>query len=476
MSEETTDSTPTDWRTRIREQGKEAFQLDEMRRLGFWPPSQGLQDQVARAEAEVARLDREMAPLRAELRRIEGDMARAADIQTALDNIRRARIERVKAAREAKKIARGIAQIDRDAQWKAKRASEPTFLGRGVSVGMQFEGADLEKLAKNGVPNFHTVAEIAVAIGIDAPQLTWLCYHRGASFVDHYHRFQIPKKRGGMRNVSAPKTKLRRAQNWLLETVLTPIPTHEAVAAFAPGLSTAQNAARHMGKAVVVRLDLKDFFPSIGFVRVKRFFQSLGYNQGVSSVFSLLCTEAPRVELTLDGQKSHVAVGDRVLPQGACTSPALTNAICRRLDARLSGLAEKRGFTYSRYADDLVFSSDDARADVGALIALATAIVADEKLVVNEEKTLVMHAQNRQSVTGLVVNAQDASGPRVSRDDLRRFRAFLHQFQTQGREKMSEKLGQDALFYARGYLAYIHMSQPERAAKLRAAHPFLAGG
>jgi flagellar hook assembly protein FlgD len=100
--------------------------------------------------------------------------------------------------------------------------------------------------------------------------------------------------------------------------------------------------------------------------------------------------------------------------------------------------------------------------------------VADEKFVVNEEKTLVMKKQNRQAVTGLVVNAQDASGPRVSREDLRKYRAFLHQFEKQGREAMTQKLGQDALAYARGYLAYIQMSDPARARKLRATHAFLS--
>ncbi len=475
MSEETTVSTeiPADWRARLKEQGKEAFQLDELRRLGFWPPPAGLQEQAARAEEEVKRLDRELAPLRAELRRVEGDIARAADVQTALDQVRRARIERVKAAREAKKLARAVEQIERDAQWKARRASEPQFLGRGVSQGLKFEGGDAEKLAKNGLTNWQNFGEIAGAMQVEPRELTWLCYHRGASSIDHYHRFQIPKKRGGMRQVSAPKTKLRAAQRWVLEEILAKLPVHAAAAAFVPGTSTVQNAARHQGKALIMRVDLKDFFPSIDFKRVKNFFQNLGYNAGCATVFALLCTESPRVAVTLDEQKRHVAVGDRRLPQGACTSPALSNLICRHLDARLSGLCARRGFNYSRYADDLVFSSDDARADVGALLGLVGKIVADEKLVVNKEKTLVMRGQNRQSVTGLVVNAQDGAAPRVSREDLRRFRAFLHDFGTLGREKMNERLGQDALFYARGYLAYIQMSDPERARKLRAAHTFL---
>lgn len=465
---------PADWRARLREQGKEAFQLDELRRLGFWPPSEGLKEQIAQAEEEVKRLDRQIAPLRAQLRKVEGDIARAADVQTALDQIRKARIERVKAAREARKLARAIERVDRAELWKTKRAEEPQFLGRGVSKGLQFKGNDSSKLTANGLPHVATITEIASSMGITSRELTWLSYHRVAAGTDHYHRFQIPKKRGGMRNVSAPKTKLRRAQRWVLESILTKLPVHEAAAAFIPGTSTAQNAARHNGKALVIRVDLKDFFPSIGFNRVRRFFQSSGYNEGCSTVFALLCTESPRAEVTLDGQKRHVAVGDRVLPQGACTSPALSNLICKWMDARLTGLSAARGFTYSRYADDLVFSTDDAQADIGALLGLITKIVEDEKLVINTEKTLVMRPHSRQSVTGLITNAQNGGAPRISRDDLRRFRAFLHGFATLGREKMTERLGQDALAYAKGYLAYIHMSDPERAEKLRLSYPFLS--
>ncbi len=465
---------PADWRARLKEQGKAAFELDELRRLGFWPPPAGLAEQVARAEEEVKRLDREMAPLRAQLRRVEGDIARAADVQTALDEIRKQRIQRVKAAREAKKLARVIERVDRDAHWKEKRANDPQFLGRGVSMGLQFGPNDREKLAKNGLSDLETFASIAAAMKIETRELTWLCYHRGAAQSDHYHRFQIPKKRGGVRNVSAPKTKMRAAQRWILEQILAKMPVHESAAAFVAGTSTLQNAERHQGRALVIRVDLKDFFPSIPFRRVKHFFQSAGYNEGCATAFALLCTESPRVELSLDLKKRHVAVGERVLPQGACTSPALSNLICRRLDARLTGLCAKRGLTYSRYADDLVFSSDDAKTDIAALLGLAGKVIKDEKLVVNAEKTLVMRANHRQSVTGLIVNAQNSDSPRVSRDDLRRFRAFLHGFETLGREKASEKLGQDALFYARGYLAYIHMSDPARAQQIRASHGFLS--
>ena len=468
------ESVPSDWRARIKELGKQAFELAEMRRLGFWPPAQGLQAEIEIAEREVARLDRATAPLQKELTALEAEIAKTADVQTALDEIRARRIARVKAEREVRRQRQATEAAARAQQWKEKRANAPQFLGRGVSQGLSYQGGDAAQRARLGVPDLQTPAAVAHSIGIAARELTWLCYHRGAASVDHYHRFQIPKKRGGMRNVSSPKTRLRRAQSWLLANVLAPQPIHAAATAFAPGASVIENARRHAGQAVVVRIDLKDFFPSIGFKRVKRLFESMGYNEGIASVFALLSTESPRVELNLDGQKHHVAVGERVLPQGACTSPALTNLLCRRLDARLSGIAVTLGFVYSRYADDLVFSSDNGEADVKKLISLTRRVVADEKFVVNDEKTVVMRPSMRQVVTGLVVNAQDAYGPRVSRAELRRFRAFCHRYEMLGAEKMSEQIGRDALSYARGMIAWIAMSDRARAEKFVGAHGWLA--
>ena len=468
------ETVPADWRARIKAEGKSAFEMAEMRRLGFWPPPEGLQEQIEIAEREVARLDRELAPLRSELTKVEAEIAKTADVQTALDEIRARRIARVKAAREERRERRKIEAVHNAELWKAKRANEPTFLGHGVSQGLKFEGGDDAQRERLGLPVLVTPADVAAAIGIGAPELTWLCYHRGASSVDHYHRFQIPKKRGGMRNVSSPKTKLRRAQSWLLENILAPLPIHPAATAFCAGANVVENANRHMGKALVVRIDLKDFFPSIGFKRVKRQFENFGYNEGISTMLALLATESPRVELTLDETKRYVAVGERALPQGACTSPALTNLLCRRLDARLSGIAQTLGFNYSRYADDLVFSSADAGADVNKLIGLTRRVVADEKFVVNDEKTAVMRPNMRQVVTGLVVNAQDANSPRVSRADLRKFRAFLHRYEQLGADKMTEQIGRDSLSYARGMIAWIAMSDQARAEKFVSAHGWLA--
>lgn len=163
----------------------------------------------------------------------------------------------------------------------------------------------------------------------------------------------------------------------------------------------------------------------------------------------------------------------RLQPAGmvpVCTSPALTNLLCRKLDRRLAGAAGAFGFTYTRYADDLVFSHPQAEAPLGALLALARSILESEGFTVNEAKTAVMRPQHRQVVTGVVVNGDAA---RISREDLRRFRAFLHHVETEGADVVSQRLSRNAQAYASGYLAFIHMVNPEQAARLQAKHPWL---
>ena len=459
------------WRQLLHLMGKDAFIREEMERLGFWPPNAEVARESAAAEAELKTLYAELADVRTDLKQVEDAIRDAGNVPQLLAEIRRRRIERVRAERATKREERLRTREAARQQDRERRRKTLPFLGRGVSAGLRYTGGEAEKLASLGLPALSTASDVAAALGIGERDLAILTYHRGAATVEHYHRFTIPKRRGGVRVISSPKRRLRVAQSWLLGNVLAVLPVHEAAMAFRPALSIAHNAAVHAGGRVIVKIDLRDFFPSVGFPRVKRLFEGLGYNEGVASIFALLATEAPRVAATLDGERRFVAVGGRCLPQGACTSPALSNLLCRRMDARLTGAARTYGFAYTRYADDLVFSHREKNAAVGPLLDLVRHVVADEAFTVNEEKTSVMRPHQRQAVTGLVVNA--GAGPRVGRDDLRRFRAFLHQYEKFGAAEMSKRIGRDATAYACGYLSFLHMVNPEQAERLRRAHPWL---
>ncbi len=458
-------------RERLKEVGKSAFTREEMTRLGYWPPSAEVATRSAEAEAALRPLYAELAALRSELNGIEAEIGQTGNIPALIGEIRRKRIERVRAARVVKVAENEKRRAEHKAGDTLWRKETLPFLGRGVSEGLQYAGGDPAKVAAGGLPELVTAADVARAIGIGTGDLAFLTYHRGSVMRDHYSRFTIPKKRGGVRVISSPKARLRTAQSYVLKQILEPLPVHAAAMAFRPDLNIRDNAAQHAGKSVVIRLDLKDFFPSVSFKRVKRLFESFGYNPGVATLFALLCTEAPRAAITLDGgEKRFVAVGERCLPQGACTSPALTNVLCRRLDARLTGLCDAAGFTYTRYADDLVFSHAEPNAAVGALLRAARMILTESGFTVNEEKTVVLRPHHRQSVTGVVTNT---GTPRVSRVDLRRFRAFLHQVKTKGAEAVSATLGKDAHAYAAGYLSFVHMVNPEQATAIRERHAWI---
>ena len=126
---------------------------------------------------------------------------------------------------------------------------EPTYLGRRVSNRLQFAGGNPAKLADLGLPMLSTFTDIAAALEVSTSELRWLTFERGAEDSSHYARFEIPKRSGGYRLISAPKPFLRAAQQWVRTNVLSPLPVGPSAAAFRPGLSIVDNARRHSGKA-----------------------------------------------------------------------------------------------------------------------------------------------------------------------------------------------------------------------------------
>ncbi|MBC8043823.1 MAG: RNA-directed DNA polymerase [Rhizobacter sp.] len=455
------------WREKLKNLGKENFIISEMTRLGFLSVApenlQVLRDGFDRLEV----IQKELAAIRKELQGTE-------DITPLLKEIRQNRIERVRAQRTIKKAERAEAAAAARKKFLAEKQTKPFYLGDGVSKGLKFAASDASKLSDNGLPVLHTLDDVAAASGLDASKWQWLAYHRKAATLDHYTRFQIPKKKGGLRSIASPKATLRKAQAWVLAEILSKradASSSDASFAFQKGKSIVQNAAKHLNKAVVVRMDLKDFFPSIKFRRVKGLFNKLGYNEGLATVFALVCTDSVRIEAALDGKRYFVALGERFVPQGACTSPALTNMLARDLDMRLMRFSEKYLWTYTRYADDLTFSTDHPTPDLRQLLGVAAKIIRDEGFEINAAKTLVMRSHQRQSVTGVVVNNAEA---KVSRRDAKRFRAVLHHIETEGEETVSKKLGKSATAYAKGYIAYLSMINPQQAEKFKAKHKWLA--
>lgn len=458
------------WRRRVENIGRQYLGSNEMLRLGIIRSVELDSDPTAAPDYEAydGALD-EIAEVRRELRALDAD---AGTIQIVSGIIRQLRQRRALRLREDTRDAgahEDSEAADRRAHHRDRRLNEPTFLGKRVSTRLQFEGGDPARLTARNLPVLTTFGEIADALNVTNPILQWLTYERGADTTDHYTRFAIPKRSGGRRLISTPKPAMRAAQQWIRLNILTPLPVSPYAAAFRPGKSIVDNARLHSGKACVIRLDLSSFFDTVSFPRIRGFFESLGYNPGVSTVLALICTDAPRSRVTLDGQTQMVIVGDRSLPQGACTSPDLANLVTIGLDARIAGLARKFGYTYSRYADDLVLSAESEEIFAAGVVSAVSRVCKEEGFTVNPRKTRIMRGPNRQLVTGLMVN----DGIRLTRSDLRRIRAFLHRCETRGLDAVSAEIGKDARAVAHGYFAYVYMVMPSTALKLAEKHPWI---
>jgi retron-type reverse transcriptase len=368
----------------------------------------------------------------------------------------------------------------RQEAWKAFKATHIVHLGDAVHWDDQarkdkwdLDNAE-ERAAENELPPLDTPQQLAEALGVTIPQLRWLAYHRDAATLLHYRRFTIPKRDGSQRAIWAPMPKLKAAQRWILHNIVERLLVHGAAHGFLPGRSTLTNAAAHEDPRIVLKMDVKDFFPTVTLPRVRGVFRKAGYRDQVATLLALLCTESPREIVDHEGRQYFIALGPRCLPQGAPTSPGLTNTLCLRLDRRLSGLADKVGWRYTRYADDLTFSLPaDHRGEpkLGTLLGTVRRIVEGEGFRIHPEKTRVARSGGRQKVTGLVVNGE--LPPRVPRKLKRQLRAAVYNLRNGKGLKEGET--PERLI---GYAAYVYMSDPKLGARyleaLRATAP--AGG
>jgi hypothetical protein len=364
--------------------------------------------------------------------------------------------------------------------WEAYHATHISHLGSGVhwQDGTEPDRFDIEHRSErardNGLPELTGTEDLAKALGLSISRLRFLTYHRETDTGTNYYTFTIPKRDGTPRTLRVPKPDLKAAQRWMLRNVAERLPVHSAAHGFLPERSIVTNALVHAGAEVIVKLDLRDFFPTVTWRRVKGLLRKGGLPESVATLLSLLATEPPREVVQFRGKTLHVAVGPRVLPQGAPTSPALTNALCLRLDRRLSGLARALGFRYTRYADDLTFSfrpegkgaakdaaKDLSRPPIGALLRGVGQVVQGEGFELHRDKTKVLRRGDRQRVTGLTVNAVPegvkAPAARVPRDVVRRLRAALY-----NREKGRPGREGETLLELKGLAAFVHMTDPAK--------------
>ena len=442
----------------IRQKGKEKFILEEMIRLGFWPQEGELPEDPADEIRRIGEIRQELNQLRRENAHLRNEKAlRKQLLKERLAESRRKR-EETKERRERERREKAEA-------WRERKKREIIYLGEGVSGGLNYIESNEERLRSHSLPVLATAEQIAIAIGITVGQLRFLAFSRKTSTISHYIRFKIPKKTGGERLISAPMPKLKQVQHWILNNILEKLEINNAAHGFKRDRSIISNARPHVGAEVIINCDLKDFFPSISYKRVKGLFRSFGYSEAAATIFGLLCTEPETEQVELDQKTYYVATSDRHLPQGSPASPAITNILCRRLDRRLTKMAGELGFTYTRYADDLTFSaSGENLRHICNILRRTDSIVTHEGFTVNQDKTRILRSKSSQlEVTGIVVNEY----PNIDKKTLKRFRATLFQIERDGIEGKRWGNSHDVMAAIQGYANFVAMVNPQKAAQFQ---------
>jgi RNA-directed DNA polymerase len=320
----------------------------------------------------------------------------------------------------------------RGATWRGR--ANPARIQRWLVPGAKMvpvRGAP-ERFRVHPLPS---TSDLGAALGLEDGELAWFADEQRMNAraleqkLCHYHHRWLPKAGGGWRLLEAPKPRLKRIQRWLLREVLSAIPVSDVAHGFVRGRSVRTFVAPHVGRAVVLRMDLEDFFASVSRARVAALFRRVGYPRRVAAALAGLCTAPTPERVLADHPRAAVDLGQRFLanarlrnahlPQGAPTSPAIANLAAWRLDRRLAALAAGFGATMTRYADDLAFSGDKLFGDnLRFFIPRAGAIAIEEGFQVKHRKTRVMRQGRRQTLCGVVVN-DTANLPRRARDELR---------------------------------------------------------
>ncbi len=323
------------------------------------------------------------------------------------------------------------------------------------------------------LPSITTKLELAQWLGITCAEVDWLTRSRRDRPVEKEHyRYRWVHRPGRPRLFEIPRLRLKQAQRRLAE-LLAAIPPHAAAHGFVPGRSVVSCLKPHVGQAVVLRMDLQHFFPSIRRGRVMAMLRDYGYPQSIAAIIARLVTatvpqpildearplcSAPAFELL------QYSLAQPHLPQGAPTSPAVSNLITWRLDCRLAGLADRIGVRYTRYADDLIFSGDDqfgrSRPKFREMVLT---IAIDEGFFIRHHKTRTMKQGCRQAVAGLVLNNR----LNVPRDEYDQLRAILHNCARSGLASQNRDEHPDFLAHLRGKVAYVAATNAERGQKLR---------
>lgn len=275
---------------------------------------------------------------------------------------------------------------------------------RQGSFYLKFEMKQDYRLKLFGFPQIEDIEAFSQQIHLSKDLL-----YRLSKYNDKFYKiFNTPKKSGGFRKIYAPSKEMKAVQAWILRHILERISLSDYATAYIKEKNLTFNVSRHLGNRFFLCLDIDDFFPSIPYSKVFNVFRTIGFNPHISHVFTSLCT--------CEGK----------LPQGAVTSPAISNIVCIKMDNRISGYVGKKNVMYARYADDMTFSSLSENRLI-SIKNFVSWIIKDEGFEINKNKTRYLGPYQRREITGLVVSDKSMG---IGRRTKRLLRAKIHRFET----------------------------------------------
>ena len=258
-------------------------------------------------------------------------------------------------------------------------------------------------LAHNGVVIFD-IEHFSQLLGLDNEVLCRMINSPKA----FYREFKIKKRNGGERIITAPYPSLMFVQQWIYKNILLQTTIIQPQAkGFVPGLSILDNATPHLQHSQVLKMDIKDFFPSISINRVICVFKKLGYHHKLAYALAALCCY------------------HNCLPQGAPTSPILSNIVMRHIDRRLEGLSKHFDITYTRYADDLTFSGEYISVK---FIKYVQSIIESGGFNINQTKTKLLKNNVKKIITGVSISSGKPTIPRTLKRRLRQEAYYIHRY------------------------------------------------
>lgn len=316
--------------------------------------------------------------------------------------------------------------------------------------------------------------------------LNHLAHQTGASYgflrsivernTDPYADLSIKRRNGRrMREISIPNYILMEVQRWILHKVLAPLPTHHNSYAYTAGKSILHCAQKHLGAKWIIKLDIRNFFLSINEAQAYSVFESAGYRPLVSLEMARICTRYAGHVNYLDPKRYRATPEYAIirvyrrpllgfLPQGAPTSGALANLVANALDVKLTNLASNHGLIYTRYADDLIFSSASAfdREAAMDIVIAARKILRSERFVMHEQKTSILPPGARKLVLGLLV---DGDRIRMSRKLRSRIANHIRGVELFGLSAHMQHINFSSIDgvvrHVSGLLAFAHDIEPE---------------